>query len=107
MYAQIKSTATLDTQASTATFHLTVEEGPIYHMGKLEFLALPDEQAQLVRRLWEMREGDVYDANYAKIFLLKHVKANPSLSGWEAHYVQTIHDDTQVVDLSLKFQKMQ
>jgi|SRR5215469_5337729 len=106
MYAHVKSTATLDTQACTATFHLTADEGPIYHMGKVEFLALPEEQAQLVRRLWEMREGDVYDANYARIFLLKHVKANLSLSGWEAQYVQTIHDDTQVVDLSLKFQRM-
>jgi outer membrane protein assembly factor BamA len=107
MYAHVKSTATLNPEAHTAAFHLTVDEGPIYRMGKVEFLDLPDRLTELVRRLWEMKQGDVYDAGYVKNFLLKHVKANPSLSGWEAHYVQTINDDTRVVDLSLKFNKME
>lgn len=41
-----------------------------------------------------------------KDFLKKNVEQNPSPSGWAAHYTQTIHDDTLLVDLSLKFQKM-
>lgn len=105
MAAQIKATATLDVEAHTATFHLTAEEGPVYHLGKIELLGLPDELAGLVHRIWQMHEGDVYDATYAKNFLVSNVRHNPSLSGWAARYVQTIHDDTLLVDLSLKFQK--
>ena len=106
MAAQVKATATLDVEAHTATFHLTAEEGPVYHLEKLELLGLPDEQAGIVHRIWQMHEGDVYDATYAKKFLVSNVEHNPSLSGWAARYVQTIHDDTLLVDLSLKFQKL-
>ena len=106
MAAQVKATAAIDNDAHTAAFHLNVEEGPIYHLGKLELLGLPDEQGLAVRRTWAMHEGDVYDASYGKSFLIKHVAQYPALNGWEAHYIQTIHDDTQTVDLSMKFQKM-
>ena len=106
MAAQIKTTATINSETHTATFHLEIQEGPVYHFSKLELLNLPDPQLQVVRRIWKLHEGDVYDATYVKDFLKKNVKQNPSLSGWEAHYVQTIHDDTLLVDLSLKFQKM-
>jgi outer membrane protein assembly factor BamA len=107
MYAKVKSTATIDPEKQTAVFHLAIDEGPLYHMGKLELQNLDAQQAELVRKVWEMREGSVYDSNYAKTFLKKHPHELPSLVGWAALYTQTIHDDTQVVDLSLNFQKMQ
>lgn len=107
MAARVKTTATIDNETHTATFHLNIEEGPVYHFAKLEVLDLPDQQAQIVRRIWKMHEGDVYDASYVKDFLKSNVERNPSLGGWEGRYVQTIHDDTQLVDLSMKFQKMQ
>ena len=106
MAAQIKTTATINNETHTATFHLEIQEGPVYRFSKLELLDLPDLQLQVVRRIWKMQEGDVYDATYVNDFLKKNVKQNPSLSGWEAHYTQTIHDDALLVDLSLKFQKM-
>lgn len=106
MAAQIKTTATINNETHTATFHLNIQEGPVYRFSKLELLDLPDPQLQVVRRIWKMHEGDVYDSTYVNDFLKKNVKQNPSLSGWEANYTQTIHDDTLLVDLSLKFQKM-
>lgn len=106
MGAQVKATATIDNEADTATFHLNVVEGPVYYMGKLELLNLPEPQAQVVHRIWKMQQGDVYDASYVKDFLKSNVEQNPLLSGWEARYMQTINDDTLLVDLSLRFQKM-
>jgi hypothetical protein len=37
----------------------------------------------------------------------KHPRELNALDGWAPHYTQTIHDDTHVVDLSLKFEKFQ
>ncbi len=107
MHAQVRSTATLDSEKQTAAFQLVVDEGPLYHMGKLELLNLDPHQGELVRKVWEMKEGDVYNSSYPKTFLKNHPQQLSSFNGWAAVFTQTIHDDTQVVDLSMNFQKMQ
>ena len=107
MHAQVKSTATLDSEERTAAFQLVVDEGPLYHMGKLEVQNLDAQQAELVRKVWDMKEGDVYNSSYPKTFLKDHPQQLSSLNGWQAIFTQTIHDDAQVVDLSVNFQKMQ
>jgi len=107
MFAQVKSTATLDNEKRTAIFNLNVTEGPLYHMGKLEIQAPDAERAELVKKVWEMREGDVYDASYVRTFMIKHPRELALLNGWRPRFTQTIHDDTHVVDLALKFEKFQ
>ena len=107
MNAQIKSTATLEDSRHTAVFNLQISEGPLYHMGKLEVLGPDPQRAELAKRVWEMREGDVYDASYVKTFMTRHPRELAALNGWAPRYTQTIHDDTHVVDLSLKFEKFQ
>jgi len=107
MDPQIRSSATLDPATHTAVFHLALQEGSRYHMGKLDLQNLDTQQADLVRSVWELHEGDVYDASYAKDFLKKHPHELKALNGWGAAYTQTVHDDTLVVDLTLKFQKLE
>lgn len=107
MNAQVKSTATLDNEKHTAAFNLVVNEGPLYRMGKLEIQGPDPQRAELAKRIWEMHEGDIYDASYIKTFMTTHPRELEALNGWAPHYTQTIHDDTHVVDLSLKFEKFQ
>ena len=107
MYVQVKATATLDNEKHTTVFHLEVDEGAQYHMGKLELLNLPPGQIEVVRRVWEIKPGDVYDSNYPKTFLKNHPRELAFLDGWAAKYTQTIDDDRHVVDLSMKFVKME
>ena len=107
MFAQIKSSATLGLEKHTAVFNLIVDQGPLYHMGKLEVQAPDPERAELVKRFWDMHEGDVYDSSYVKTFMRKHPRELATLAGWRPRFTQTIHDDTHVVDLALKFEKFQ
>lgn len=107
MFAQVKSAATLDNEKRMAVFNLDVTEGPIYHMGKLQVQAPDPQRTELVKQVWEMHEGDIYNASYIKNFMKKHPRELSSLNGWYIHFTQTIHDDTHVVDLSLKFDKFQ
>jgi hypothetical protein len=76
-------------------------------MGKLEIQGLEPERTQLVRKVWGLHEGDVYDASYPPGFLKKHPRELAALDGWAARFTQTINDDTHVVDLSFKFEKFQ
>jgi len=49
-------------------FRLTFEEGPQYHMGKLEIVAEKELAARL-HAAWKLAEGDVYDNTYLDDFL--------------------------------------
>jgi outer membrane protein insertion porin family len=106
MLVQAKAMATLDPEKHTAVFNLIVDEGPLYHMGKLEVQNLDPARAGLVQRVWEIHEGDVYIADYMNTFLTKHPVELAVLDGWTSRYTQTVHDDTHVVDLVLKFEKI-
>jgi outer membrane protein assembly factor BamA len=105
MYAQVKTTANLDVEKHTAAFNIIVDEGAVYHMGKLEIENLDPTRTELVRKVWEIHEGDVYVASYVKTYLTKHPVEFATLEGWTSRYTQTIHDDTHVVDVVLKFEK--
>jgi outer membrane protein assembly factor BamA len=105
--AQIKILASLDAEKHTATFNLAVTEGPIYHLGKLDLQGPDAERTELIRKVWEMREGDVYDTEYINIFVKRHNRELQSLSGYAPRFTQAIHDDTHLVDLSVKFEKFQ
>lgn len=55
---------------SNATMNLTIsfEEGPQYHMGKLDIVA-EKEVAGRLRMLWKLAEGDAYDYTYIDEYL--------------------------------------
>jgi len=97
----------LDTEKHTATFNLAVTEGPIYRMGKLDLQGPDPQRTELARRAWDMREGDVYDAEYIQAFMKNHSRELGLLSGYAPRFTQTVHDDTHLVDLSVKFEKFQ
>jgi outer membrane protein assembly factor BamA len=104
---QIRILASLDTEKHTATFNLAVTEGPIYRMGKLDLQGPDPQRTELARRAWDMREGDVYDAEYIQTFMKNHSRELGLLSGYAPRFTQTVHDDTHLVDLSVKFEKFQ
>jgi outer membrane protein assembly factor BamA len=59
---------------ATVDLNVTVEEGPQYHMGKLEIVAEKEAEARL-RAEWKLAEGDVYDRTYID----DYISANRSL----------------------------
>jgi hypothetical protein len=62
----------------TVNLQVTVNEGPQYHMGKLEILA--DKNEDLEARLgaqWKMAEGSIYDSTYIRKFVEKNQSLLP------------------------------
>ena len=58
----------------TANLNISIQEGPQYHMGKLDIVA-DKEVASRLRGEWKLAEGDVYDQTYIDQYL----EANRSL----------------------------
>jgi outer membrane protein assembly factor BamA len=52
----------------TANLNLSIQEGPQYHMGKLDIVAAEELKLRL-RAQWKLTEGDVYDQTYIDQYL--------------------------------------
>ena len=94
--------AVVDSEPSsnaTMSLKLSIQEGPQYHMGKLEIVAAK-EVADRLRLQWKLPEGAVYDYTY----LDKYISANRDLlpSGFTRDRVQAGADCPHaLVDLKL------
>jgi outer membrane protein assembly factor BamA len=73
----------------TAGFDIDVDEGPQFHMGKLQIFA-KEKQADKLRAAWEISEGAVFDESY----LEKYLENNQALlpPSFTRDFVQVIRD---------------
>jgi outer membrane protein assembly factor BamA len=103
--ARIDAAPRFDAAARTVSYAVTVEPGPVFHMGELSLINLSIQQRAEVLKYWPLQEGDVYDATVANSFLLKNKANLHSLDGWSASWKAYEHEDTDVVDLVVTFQQ--
>jgi outer membrane protein insertion porin family len=101
--AKIDAMPRFEAANRTVNYAVTVEPGPVFHMGELSLVNLNDQQKADVLRLWPMREGDVYDATVATSFLVKNKNNLHSLDGWSGNWKAFEHEDTHIVDLVVTF----
>ncbi|MGC2399127.1 MAG: POTRA domain-containing protein, partial [Acidobacteriaceae bacterium] len=99
--ATIKADAQYNDEASTVDYLLLVTEGPVFHMGELEFRGIDNALTARLREAWKIRPGDVYDATYLKGFLVQARKLLPASMDWEVapHVTAMARDKTVDVDL--------
>lgn len=97
----IKLNADFNDAAGTVLVRLEVKEGPVFHMGDLEFRGLDNSLEAKLRTLWKIRPGEVYDAAYLSEFLAAAHKALPSSVDWDvsSHVTANMKDNTVDVDL--------
>ncbi|MGA8867510.1 MAG: POTRA domain-containing protein [Candidatus Sulfotelmatobacter sp.] len=97
----IKAGAEFDEAAGTVAYQLQVTEGPVFHMGDLEFRGLDNGLTARLRDAWKLRPGDVYDATYLDQYLPQALKLLPANFDWDVshHVTANIRDKTVDVDL--------
>lgn len=66
-------TPDLDDTELRAVFRFTIDEGPQFHMGTIEFLGVSQDIAARLTQRWRLRVGEVYDDSYLSEFLGEHV----------------------------------
>ena len=67
--AQMKPTPEFDDAGSKVTFKITVNEGPQYRMGTVEFKGFSPDEAAALSKKWNLKSGEVYDQSYGAQFI--------------------------------------
>ncbi len=101
--AAIKANAAFDDAAGTVAYQLVVTEGPVYHMGQLEFRGIDNSLTARLQAAWKLRPGDVYDASYLKEFLPRARKLLPVSLDWEVSTHVTALSRDRTVDVDLQY----
>lgn len=90
-----------DDAGGTVDLRLEVKEGPIYHMGELEFRGLDNSLTAKLRNAWKIRPGDVYNSTYLDEYLPAAHKLLPPSLDWDVapHVTANVREKTVDVDL--------
>jgi len=103
--AKIDAAPTKDAGNHTVDYAITVQPGPVFHMGELSLVNLNDQQKAQVLQYWPLQPGDVYDAVAVPQFLLRYKNQLHALDGWSASYKAFEHEDSHIVDLVVTFRR--
>jgi len=99
--ATMKVDANFDDAAQAVALKIDVTEGPLFHMGDLEFRGLDNSLTAKLRNAWKIRPGDVYDSTYLSEYLPSAHKLLPPSLDWDVdpHVTANVRDKTVDVDL--------
>ncbi len=100
--ATIKAEAKMEDDG-TVSYRLEVDEGPVYHMGELEFRGIDNNLTAHLRAAWKLHPGDIYDASYLKEFLPQALKLLPANLDWVVDPHVTAIAQNRTVDVDLQY----
>ncbi len=104
MAARVVATPEMNDADSTVKYLLQFQEGDVYKMGDLEVRGLDSVITQRMVAAWKLREGDTYDAQYAKKFVESAFSLLPG-EDWNIAVHESIEEKDKVVDVSLHFER--
>jgi outer membrane protein insertion porin family len=83
------------------TYAFAVQEGDLYHMGKLEIEGVEPEQARKLEQGWKLGEGEPYDNTYVQQFLSHTVLKVPGRK-WTWLTLEQVDDKQKTVNVRLQ-----
>jgi outer membrane protein insertion porin family len=102
--ARLSFAPEFDDDAKTVAYHVQIQEGDRYSMGKLEIAGLDPVRAESLRKTSELVPGQPYNRAYWNTFISKSGRLLPaSRTPWKATPKETIHAETKTVDVTLTF----
>ncbi len=99
--ASITPQPSFDDTAANVAITLEVKEGPLFHMGDLEFRGLDNGLTAKLRNAWKIRPGEIYNSTYLSEYLPAAQRLLPPTLDWEVspHVTPNVKDKTVDVDL--------
>lgn len=104
MAAQVTPAAVIDDEKSTVHYDLNVVEGDQYKMGELEIVGLDTQAKAHLQNAWTLREGEPYNADYAKKFLEATDRSLPRGVSWAVSIHEAVNAKDKTVDVTIRFQ---
>jgi outer membrane protein assembly factor BamA len=106
--AKIHAEPTLDRAQATVHYHVSVDPGPVYTMGKLSVANVGPELTEAMVKAWSLHPGDTFNES-AVLRLLAIGDANPLLkqafTSVELKYTLTLNDPEHTVDVVLRLER--
>jgi outer membrane protein insertion porin family len=102
MEVAVDPTPIRDTATHSVAYSFQAVPGAQYRVRSVQSLNLPPRQQQEFDRGWQMKAGDIYDADYIKTFLTKNT-ALRSFEGYNADFTTKADTETHLVDITIKF----
>jgi hypothetical protein len=87
-------------QAATVSYEVHINEGPQYHVGKVEIDGLNEHDTERVKQRLNMHTGDVYNAIHFNL----SSEVDYWSFGWKQTFEQKRNDDDKTVDITIRFQ---
>jgi len=104
MTAKSEWRRSIDDAARTVELTLSIEAGPQFRFGSLEIQGLDIETEPAIRKLWALKPGQPFNADYPDFFL-QRVREDGVLDNLGATKSQVrVNEDSLTVDVTLVFQ---
>ncbi len=105
MTVQIKPQATIDDDNATVQYNIQISEGERYMMGELEIIGVDSASKDRLREAWTLREGDPYNATYARKFLDDAARFLPRGLQYSTHLDEDLDAKSKTVDVTIHFKQ--
>jgi outer membrane protein assembly factor BamA len=103
MAVEINAVTAYDDASGAVRYDIHITEGGQYKMGDLEFMGVDNASKDRLREAWTLREGESYNADYAR----KFVEAAPRYLPKGLQYIATLSEDldakSKTVDVTVDF----
>jgi len=106
MTLQIKPDAQLDDQNNTVHYDMNITEGELYRMGELQILGVDTPSHDRLLEAWTLREGDPYNADFAKKFIDTASRLLPKGFQYTVKVEETLNDKDKAVDVTIRFKPL-
>jgi outer membrane protein insertion porin family len=106
---KITPNAQLNDASGTVDYTVSVDPGPVYHLGFVKFDNVSDALRALLIRYWQMMPGDVFDESYVASYIMKAQEQDPvlrrSLAGVKTTFDANADPQTHTVNVVIHLAK--
>jgi len=103
MKASVAPEAHMEDEKSTVHYVIAIAEGDLYRMGEIEFLGVDSASKDRLHEAWNLREGQPYNADYMKKFLLGAPRLLPKGLDYSMKVDEELNAKDKTVDVTVHF----
>jgi outer membrane protein assembly factor BamA len=103
MTVQIKPETGIDDENATVHYDMNISEGDLYKMGELEIMGVDSSSKDRLREAWTLREGEPYNAAYARKFLDDAPRLLPRGLQFSVKLDEELDAKSKTVDVTIRF----
>jgi outer membrane protein insertion porin family len=103
MAVRINPQAQIDDENATVRYDINITEADLYKMGEIEIIGVDSSSKDRIREAWNLREGDIYNADYTRKFLDEAPRLLPKGLQYSIKLDEELDSKSKTVDVTIHF----